>query len=256
MKLPVSLAVIVFLTLATTATAQQGRDLFADPKNLKVLPKNIASEDLSQTMRGFTRALGVRCSTCHVGEEDMSIFDYDFESDDKPMKQKARLMLEMVNTINAELVPTLDEVEKASRIEVRCVTCHRGRPQPKLIEDVLDEKLAGDGLDAAVEEYATLREQYHGTHSFDFSENSMPAYAESLANRGELDAALSFAKIGADYFPESYRAHVMLGDLYSASEQQDSALKSYERAAELNPRAAAFLAPKIDALKSIRVTPD
>ena len=33
-------------------------------------------------MPGFTRALGVRCSYCHVGEEGESLSTYDFASDD------------------------------------------------------------------------------------------------------------------------------------------------------------------------------
>ena len=68
--------------------------------NLKVLPKSIATREFIEMMRGFTRGLGVRCSTCHKGEEDMPLEKYDFPSDDKLLKRKAREMIRMVNTIN------------------------------------------------------------------------------------------------------------------------------------------------------------
>ncbi|HEX3661836.1 MAG TPA: hypothetical protein VHU89_10420, partial [Acidobacteriaceae bacterium] len=37
---------------------------FPKPVNLKVLPKNIAPEELREIMRGYAGALGVRCGFC------------------------------------------------------------------------------------------------------------------------------------------------------------------------------------------------
>ena len=56
--------------------------------------------------------LGTRCGTCHVGEPNISLITFDSPSDEKPSKQKARLMGEMVTEINGSLVPRLDDVEK------------------------------------------------------------------------------------------------------------------------------------------------
>jgi hypothetical protein len=125
--------------------AQDRPNVFADPQNLEVLPADISSAELSNTMRGFAMGLGVRCNDCHVGEPNAPLHTYDFASDEKPLKQKARLMLEMVQDINLRHVPKLDGVETTQRVAVRCVTCHRGQAQPKLIEDVLDEQLAEHG---------------------------------------------------------------------------------------------------------------
>ena len=44
----------------------------ARAENLKVLPKRTTPEQLRSAMMGFTRALGVRCSHCHVGEDRKS----------------------------------------------------------------------------------------------------------------------------------------------------------------------------------------
>ena len=47
-------ASIPFMTFA-----QERVDIFADPENLKVLPEDISSDELSNTMPGFATVLGV-----------------------------------------------------------------------------------------------------------------------------------------------------------------------------------------------------
>ena len=244
------LFVLVLMTLSAASTAQERRDVYADPQNLKVLPEDIGSRDLSETMKGFALGLGVRCETCHVGEPNMPLETFDFASDEKPMKHKARVMLQMVDAINADHVAALNDIEEASRVEVRCVTCHRGRPQPKLIEDVLDEQLAAGGTEAAVAEYNKLREEFHGTHSYDFSELSLPMYAQTLFARGESDAAVEFATINTGLFPESYYSFFMLAELHKARKEKDAAIEAYGRAAELNPAAKPFLDSRIAELNA------
>ena len=73
-------------------------------------------------------------------------------------------------------------------------------------------------------------------------------YAQSLAGRGETDAAVEFAEINVRYFPESYYSFFVLAELYSATGQIEDAVEGYERAAELNPRARPFLEGRIAAL--------
>jgi len=245
-----TLLVLFLILIPFTTLAQQKRvDVFADPENLKILPEDISSADLSATMRGFAMGLGVRCETCHVGEPNTPLHTFDFASDEKPMKQKARLMLEMVNEINGNLVPRLDDIEEAKRVNVRCMTCHRGQPQPKLIEDVLDHQLAENGVDAAVDEYEKLREEYYGSHSYDFSEYVLPMYTQGLAATDQSDAAIAIAEVNAKYFPESYYTAFVLGDLYAAAGQADLAIKNYTRSIEINPRAEPRVRPMIEALK-------
>ncbi len=41
-------------------------------------------------MRGFAMGLGVRCEHCHVGEPGQPLGSFDFVSDEKPTKEKAR----------------------------------------------------------------------------------------------------------------------------------------------------------------------
>ena len=242
-----TLLIALVLSFPSVAQAQK-KDVFANPQNLKVLPEDISPAELGATMKGFAMGLGLRCENCHVGEPNTPLETFDFESDEKPMKRKARVMLKMVQAINSEHVPALNDIEKDDRVEVRCVTCHRGRPQPKLIEDVLDEQLAEGGADAAVAKYGELRKEFYGSHSYDFSEFSMPMYAEALFARGESPAALEFAKINTRNFPESYYSHFVLAELYAAAGEKDAAIETYTRAGELNPRAKGFLDGRIAAL--------
>jgi hypothetical protein len=97
-------------------------------KNLKLLPPNITHDELVATMRGYSRALGVRCDHCHVripnapqGQEDM-----DFASDAKPEKAVARVMMEMTRDLNRNYISKVNEYS----IDVSCITCHRGKGVP------------------------------------------------------------------------------------------------------------------------------
>lgn len=239
---------LIAIMIFPAGKAQQREDVFADPENLKVLPTDISTKELRATMRGFSTGLGVRCEACHVGKPGTPLSTFDFASDEKLMKQKARLMLQMLDEINGELVSRLDEVENTNRISVRCITCHRGQSQPKLIEDVLDEQLAAEGLDATVEKYKSLRDQYYGSHSYDFSEFILPMYTQGLAANGQTDAAIALAELNAEFFPESYYTMFTLGEFYVAVGQVDSAIEKYQRALKLNPRAEGMLKPRIEAL--------
>ena len=229
--------------------AEEKKDIYANPQNLKVLPKEISSKELSDTMKGFALGLGVRCETCHVGEAGKPLDTFDFDSDDKAMKRKARVMVQMLADVNSVYVPQLNEIEDAKRVEVRCVTCHRGRPQPKLIEDELDEQLADAGVEAALARYAELRENFYGSHSYDFSEFTLPMYVQQLAAREQLDVAITVLQLNVENFPQSYYTQFVLAELNSAADNTAAAIVAYTKAMELNPRAAPFLEAKIAALK-------
>ncbi len=51
--------------------------------------------------------------------------------------------------------------------------------------------------------------------------------------------------VNTEHFPESYYSHFVLAELYKSTEQNEAAIKSYRRAAELNPRAKQFLDARI-----------
>ena len=76
-------------------------------------------------MQGFTRALGVGCSHCHV-EIPGAQRSVNYESDANPKKQIARVMMAMTAEINATVRGTTGgPAEEAAA--VTCATCHRAR---------------------------------------------------------------------------------------------------------------------------------
>ncbi len=117
-----AIAGLLCMLLCTAAVAQ----VYDNPRNLQVLPADIGVDELRDTMKSFFFGTGLRCSSCHVGEEGQPLTTYDFASDEKELKLTARQMLRMVNAINTEhLAPFGPE-----RAEVSCATCHRGERLP------------------------------------------------------------------------------------------------------------------------------
>src|SRR5262245_28698911 len=84
--------------------------------NLKVL----TAQNVEFTMQNMTFALGLRCLDCH----EMN----DLALDTKPLKLKARTMLEMTRDINARFGD--------DKTHVTCWTCHRGSNKPEIARPI------------------------------------------------------------------------------------------------------------------------
>jgi hypothetical protein len=110
------------LVAGTHAAGQQTPP--AAPQNLKVLPKDIARPALVAIMRGYTAALGVQCTQCHV--EDTA----QRASDENPKKDIARKMIKMTMDINATYLQGVGTAAMPDQPKVTCYTCHRGAVKP------------------------------------------------------------------------------------------------------------------------------
>lgn len=108
MRIIVSLLLAASMCLFAQEGKQKGKG--GPPKNLKIL----APEDVRATMASFTVALGVQCTFCHVQGQ--------MDSDDKPTKVMARMMLAMTKDINSKF--------EDGKMHVKCYTCHRGAEMP------------------------------------------------------------------------------------------------------------------------------
>lgn len=203
------------------------------PTNLQVLPKDMSRRDVSAVMRGFTSALGVRCSDCHVGDESLPLSTYDFASDDKPMKLKARAMLKMVSAINGDYLATLPERHEPN-VAVTCNTCHRGVERPEPIESVVEEAMTADGVDAAIQRYRELRERYYGSAAYDFSDRPLIGLAQGMA-RGNPGAAMKLLELNAEYNPESAGTYGAMGSLSEQSGDNAKAIENYKKALAIQP---------------------
>jgi hypothetical protein len=98
-------------------------------KNLKVLPKNINKEQLDSVMHHFSGSLGVKCTYCHVRNEETKT--WDFASDDIKHKLVAREMMKMMEKINDKYFDvTGAKHDLNAKLMVTCYTCHHGSTQP------------------------------------------------------------------------------------------------------------------------------
>ena len=235
-----SLVLAVFAS-ASTATAQTAAPPPARwewperAKNLKVFPKNTPKEQLRDAMVGFTRSLGVRCPFCHVGQEGQPLSTYDFVSDQKIEKQTARGMMKMVQSVNKDLKKMKLPPEK-NRVEVQCITCHRGRPRPMTLTAELTSVYETAGIDSTVARYSLLRGRFYGSGSYDFSERSLNEVGANLMAKGRHDDAIRIFQLNVEQNPNSSFAYSSLADAYAAAGQKDLAIQNYEKAVQLEPR--------------------
>ena len=202
--------------------------------NLQVYPKDIPRPQLVATMQGFVTALGVLqsggCGYCHVGTAPQ----FDFASDAKREKVVARKMILMSREITAKL-PEVTGKTASEVTSLRCATCHRGVPIPKLLPDILTETAAKSGMPAAIEQYRALRKQYYGGQSYDFSELGLVALATQLNAANKPDDAIAFLQLNTEFYPNSAPTYGVMAQAYMRKNDKDNAIKNLEKAVQLDP---------------------
>ena len=117
------LLVSVLSLVPVVALAQTPAPQVVEGPNVKVLT-GLTAQQFQEEMNFIVQGLGVTCGTCHVRG--------NFASEEKPQKQTARKMLEMVKAINKTTFPEHKPKDGESLLgKVTCYTCHRGETTPK-----------------------------------------------------------------------------------------------------------------------------
>ena len=173
---------------------------------------------------------------CHVGEGN-DLTQFDFASDDKAAKQKTRIMLEMVNALNSEHLSRLEGIEEQSAptLQVTCMTCHRKRTRPVMLEDVLINANTAGGIDAAIAKYHELREKYYGGFSFDFSPGTLTRMGEQLGKSGDFNGGVRLIQLEIETNGASPTAYYTLGGVQAAGGMNEDAIQSFTKGMELAP---------------------
>jgi tetratricopeptide (TPR) repeat protein len=229
-KLELRWIVLVGIVLWTAPAAAQFPEKFT---NLKVLPKDISRAELQSTMRAFAFALNVRCEHCHVEKAGGKKFEMDFAADDKEPKKTARVMLEMVGTINRDYI---SKVSDTPPIQVQCVTCHHGLTKPRTLNSVLAEAVEQKGIDSAVALYHDLRQKYYGSGQYDFGETSLNQLSEALLAQKKNKEALAIMEMNFDSnHPDSLWSYHMLAMAHEVNGQTEKAIADYRKVLELHP---------------------
>ena len=204
------------------------------PKNLQVLPKDWPGSRLSPVMRGFTRALGVRCSYCHTGQEGKPLSTYDFASDENPNKNRAREMLRMLGSVNDHLKKIEPSGDK--RVNMWCHTCHRGRPRPMTLEEELGEQYRMKGLDTALNHYQALKKNYLEKGAYDFSERSLNSLGYEVLEKKDTAGAIRVFMLNAQVFTKSPNVWDSLAEAYMKAGDMKAAKRYYEKSLKLDPQ--------------------
>lgn len=228
------LAVAALLVLAPSAGAQPPGKWPPDSLiNTKVIPHGTPVMQVVGTMRDFAFALGVRCTSCHVGDESTPLAQVDFASDDKRNKLVARQMMLMVQEVNRRLdtIPQPGTPE----IAVTCATCHRGVARPVPLATLISETAIAAGSDSAVRVYRALRERYHGRDAYDFGELSLNTAAFRTARAGKTDEALALLRVNDEHFPESAALHISRGNVHLMRQDTTAAAESFREALRREP---------------------
>jgi len=201
-------------------------------ENLKFFPADTKVDELIETMRGFSFALGVRCEYCHLREEGQKATD--FVSDAREPKERARAMLRMTKAINDEYLPALGK-EKNELLRVECVTCHRGLARPEQLSDILVRTALEQGSAAAIAKYGELRQEHYGSASYDFSLVSLVRAAETLLAEEQVESAVALLELNVEYFPDSQWTLSTLARARVRSGDRQGAIQALEKLRALRP---------------------
>ncbi len=199
--------------------------------NLQVLPADIPRDELSQIMLDNLQGLGLPrrasegCLFCHAGSMDVPSREWDWASDEKPMKEKARAMMAMVRDINTRHLAGIDRSWDA---EVGCYTCHAGRTNPMPLTEVLSREYASGGVDALIETYRALRSRYFAADAYDFRTPVLAQVADGIAAQGAIEDAAAVHRANIEYSGDS-RAHHGLIHLRMTEALDDGGIEAMVR---------------------------
>lgn len=225
-----SAVVIIFaLAIASVSSAQTPTETAPwKAKNLEFFPKDISRPELTQRMREFSLALGVRCQHCHTGGDGISFDGVIFDSDDKAPKRTARAMLRMMDQLNTVTLAQLPN-RAEPRVVIECVTCHRGVAVPKSLQTTMFEIIQTQGTAAAVAKYRELRTDA-SLGRYNFGEWEVNELARRLSQAGKSQDAIAMLELNGEFFPKAPEIDAFIGEQYEKLGDREKALQRYRAA--------------------------
>ena len=115
------------------------------------------------------------------------------------------------------------------------MTCHHGQNRPRSLEEVLNEEIALQGVQAAAKKYHELRERYYGSFAFDFREMVLINLAHGLQTQGRFDDAIEMLKLNTQFHPNSSATYTVLGENFLRKGEKKLAIENFEKALTLDP---------------------
>ncbi len=203
------------------------------PKNLKVLPKDWTRGQVVDVMKTWTGDLGVRCQYCHVGQEGQPFSEWDFASDEKDTKKRARDMVQMLEEVNHRLSAMPSIHGAATPPLATCGTCHHGVSRPRKIEDVFEETRAASGMPAAIAQYKEMRAAALANGNYDFSARPLTRQARRQLQAKDSAGARQVLDMAIELGLDSISVRLTLVDIALADGDQAGALAQLDKAMAL-----------------------
>lgn len=239
--MPIRALLLLAAALLLLAPAPAGAQIPDEVENLQLLDPEISKPLLLETMKAWTAGLGVRCSHCHVGPDNLQ--GMDFASDEKATKRTARRMLEMVRSINGPLLAGLpvnaaeNGGDEHAQV-VSCHTCHRGAPTPpRPIRAVLADTARDEGAGAALEIFAELRREHRDAGRYDLRPAVLFHFARDLMSSGDAEAALATLDALHGIAPKMGDAYALRAQIEIGRDRLDEAERLLAEAREVDPEA-------------------
>jgi CubicO group peptidase (beta-lactamase class C family) len=123
-------------------------------------------------------------------------------------------------------------------------------PVPPIKRSAVDEirpLLFRQGVAAAIAKLDSLKSD---PANYDFSEGEVNALGYGLVAAGKTSDAIEIFKLNVKEHPTSANVYDSLGEAYASAGQRDLAIKTYEKALELDPK----MPSAIDALKKLKAS--
>lgn len=229
-------SVIASICVALLAASPLAAQIPDTVTNLQVLDETLGRDGVVNIMKAWTQQLGVRCAHCHVGPDNLQ--GMDFASDEKATKRTAREMFVMAQEINRTLrtLPVLEAENRKHPAHVKCFTCHRGLPKPpRPTGDLLAQTIAEESVDAALEQFETLRSEHADAGRYDLRRTPLFHLGRNLLNEERVDEAKSLIVAMLELFPDFADGHVLLGRAYLMEGDLDAAEAKIRDARAIEP---------------------
>jgi tetratricopeptide (TPR) repeat protein len=252
--LTLSTTIVLALLAAPAASARQVSQVptAGVPSQVPQATEAPAPRARRPNMQAIADALGVQCTYCHVAGPDAST-RLDYRSDANPKKRIARMMIAMTADINAS-VPAAILKPAGETMTVHCVTCHRGRADPRPLADIMLQLVADGSADVAVERYRELRDKYFSLGTYDFSERALLMVAQRIVE-GAPEAALALLRMNVEFYPRSADSYVLMGVAHTRAFRDADAIGAFEQALEIDPMHA-LAQGRLYQLRQYRPKPD
>jgi hypothetical protein len=197
--------------------------------NTKVIPHNTPVTQVIGTMRNFTSMLGVRCHTCHEGEEGNAAGE-----DRLRKRQEADEAGGATDDADGRRRSTTGSIPSRngpdSVVQVTCRTCHRGVSRPEPLYQVMTEAASAGGADSSIPSLSGAATEVLRRDSMTSASCLSTRRRSDWGQAGKFDDAFALLRLNEGFFPGSSGMAVFQGNIYLMKGDTTSAANAFRAA--------------------------